>query len=224
MASIRFNILKNILKDKNSKNNKVCDTERGLFDFTSLLSNLVSLIQQLSEEELAFITISLQNWITRKNNTKYYDKQGNNEVKVGEIFFADLGIGYKPEIAYTHPVIILEKIKGYVLVVPTTTSKKTLDRAYHPIDNPDGDKRYRKIKSGEGTERDCAVILTNIMTISQGRLIERKGTLDNIKDENSIFNELKMKAFYFCFPKQYKIYNDMLLKEEWCNNTPNDIY
>ena len=225
MAMINFKKLKGILRDTEYKSKKVKDNESSLVDFTALLSNLIEMSHELSEEELSFITISLQNWITRKNNTSYYDRRGNNTVKYEKIsiFKNDLGIAYKPEIAYTHPVIILEKIRNYVLVVPTTTSKETVDSAYHPIDNPTGDKRYRKIKRGEGTEKDCAVILTNATTISRGRLIERKGALNNINDENSLFNELKMKAFYYCFPKQYKTYNDMLAMKEW-NNRPNDIY
>lgn len=223
MGKINFSKLKSILKDCKSKNTKVIDSERGVVDFTTLIGNLIELVKNFTEDELAFIIISLQNWITRKENIKYFEKNGNCKVDIGEIFFADLGIGYKPEIAYTHPVIILEKIKNYVLVVPTTTSEKTVISAYHPIDNPEGDKRYRKIKRGEGVERDCAVILTNVTTISQGRLISRKGKLNNINEDNSIFNEIKTRTFYYCFPKQYKLFNDMKNEIEW-NNTPNDIY
>lgn len=221
--NIDFGKLKTILKSNISKSQQVKNSNGSLLDFTSIISNLIQAMQKVTENELAFIIISLQNWITRRENTKYYEKGGNSKVDIGEIFFADLGIAYKPEIAYTHPVIILEKIKNYVLVVPTTTSIDTVTIAYHPIDNPNGDKKYRKIKESEGVEKDCAVILTNITTISQGRLISRKGKLNDINNENSLFNEIKMNTFYYCFPRQYKSYNDMKAEKEWINPC-NDIY
>lgn len=223
MGYINFKRLKDILSDKKSKSNKILNTEKGVLEFNTLITNLMDLVKNLTEEELAFIVISIQNWIVRKDNTSYFEKNGNNKVDIGDIFFADLGIAYKPEIAYTHPVIVIEKIKNYVLVVPTTTSEKTVINAYHPIDNPTGDKKYRKIKKEDGVEKDCAAILTNISTISQGRLLSRKGKLKDIQNEGSVFNEIKMNTFYFCFPRQYKAYNEMKLEKEW-TNIPNDIY
>lgn len=45
--------------------------------------------------------------------------------------------------------------------------------------------------------------MSNIRTISQGRLLEKKGQLKNINDKNSLFAEIKNTAFKLCFPKQY---------------------
>lgn len=223
MMEINFSKLKGILHDKNSKSKQVKNSQGGLLDFTALIGNFIEFVHNLTEDELAFIVISLQNWLTRKEDTKYHDKNRNNKIKVGDIFFADLGIGYKPEIAYTHPVIVIEIVKNYVLVVPITSSADTVKCAYHPIENPNGDKKYRKIKKSDGLGMDCAAILTNVTTISQGRLINRKGKLNNINNEASIFNEIKMKCFYYCFPKQYKEYTNLKLEKEW-TNIPNDIY
>lgn len=200
---IDFNSLKGIASTRNSnpaKNSSDC-----LFEFTSLLSNLIEEGQTLTEEEMAFFIMSMQNWIRRKSFTKYFTKSGDSTINLGDVFFADLGIAYKPEIAYTHPVIILEKVKGYVLVVPITSSTETVKNAYHPKDNPHGDKKFLKIKETEGVEKDCAAILTQIRTISPGRLLQKKSTLS--KD---VFDIVKDKTFYYSNPLKFSEFNKNL--------------
>lgn len=201
---IDFNLLKGITSSRDS--NPVKNSSNCLFEFTSLLSNLIEEGQTFTEEEMAFFIISMQNWIHRKTFTKYFSKSGDSTINLGDVFFADLGIAYKPEIAYNHPVIILEKIKGYVLVVPITSSTETVKNAYHPEDNPKGDKKYLKIKKTEGVEKDCAAILTQIRTISPGRLLQKKSTLS--KD---IFNIVKDTTFYYSNPKKFSEFNKNLI-------------
>lgn len=200
---IDFNSLKGIASTRNS--NPVKNSSDCLFEFTSLLSNLIAEGQTLTEEEMAFFIMSMQNWIRRKSFTKYFSKSGDSTINLGDVFFADLGIAYKPEIAYTHPVIILEKVKGYVLVVPITSSTETVKNAYHPDDNPQGDKKFLKIKESEGVEKDCAAILTQIRTISPGRLLQKKSTLS--KD---VFDIVKDKTFYYSNPIKFSEFNKNL--------------
>lgn len=198
---IDFSKLSKILN--NRRGNNVENSAECLFEFTSIINNIIEEGQKLTEEEMAFFIISMQNWIIRRNYTNYINKVDNdNTINIGEIFLADLGIAYKPEIAYKHPVIVIEKIKGYVLIVPTTSSADTLASAYHPVDNPNGDKKYLKLKATEdGVEKDCVAILTHIKTISKGRLISKKG-----KISDCMFNIIKDRTFYYSYPRIYADY------------------
>ncbi|MVX64389.1 hypothetical protein GKZ28_11875 [Clostridium chromiireducens] len=205
--NIDFTRLKVVLSSAEAKTKKAKDSAQCMSEFTAFISNYIEKCLQFTQEELAFIIISMQNWIIRKDYTYSRD-----EVKAGDIFFADLGIGYKPEFAYTHPVIILERIGKYVLVMPTSTSAKTVKEAYHPDDNQAGNRFFRKVGVDDGFQEECAIIISNIRTISLGRLIEKKGELNDITNADSLFIELKEKALKLCFPRQVSKY-----KTEYCN-------
>ena len=123
-------------------------------------------------------------------------------INLGDIFLADLGNCYKPELAFPHPVVIIEIIGSMVLIVPSSTSPNIVNNAYHPIDNPTGNDFYRKVKKSDGFNCDSALILSNLRAISQGRFLDHLGTLNNINDPSSLFVEIKNKCFELCFPKQ----------------------
>lgn len=69
--------------------------------------------------------IGLQNWFFRRNftSTKIC-------ISISDIFYADLGINYKPEFSYHHPVVILEKIGGMYLVVPVSTTPDNIKKRF----------------------------------------------------------------------------------------------
>ena len=139
-------------------------------------------------------------------------------IRRGDIFYADLGINYKPEFSYHHPVVILEKIGGMYLVVPVSTTPDNIKNAFHPIDNPDGNKMMRKVygndmgDKSDGFEKTGAILLSDIKVISAGRLISKKGKLKNINLQDSLFKEIKNTLFKLAFPKEnirlYKINNE----------------
>lgn len=55
----------------------------------------------------------------------------------------------------------------------------------------------------DGFSKTGAVILSNMRTISKGRLLDKKGALQNISKPDSLFVEIKTKCFEISFPKQY---------------------
>ncbi|MED1825666.1 hypothetical protein [Brevibacillus agri] len=64
-------------------------------------------------------------------------------------------MNYNPELAYAHPVVVLEEVGALV------------------------------------------------RTISEGRLLDKKGGLHDISNPRSLFVEIKTKCFEICFPKEY---------------------
>ncbi|MCG5252190.1 hypothetical protein MCW62_12775 [Brevibacillus agri] len=112
-------------------------------------------------------------------------------------------MNYNPELAYAHPVVVLEEVGALVLIVPVTTSSDMVTAAYHPVDNPNGNKLLWRVYSTDGFSKTGAVILSNMRTISKGRLLDKKGGLHGISNPRSLFVEIKTKCFEICFPKQY---------------------
>lgn len=218
LAKVDFAKLKDEIRAVNSKTTDAKDSSTCLTEFLKLLSNLANNSTTYTQEQLASLTMSLQNWMIRKDWTTC-----NTPVKIGDIFYADLGNCYKPELAYPHPVVILEDIAGMVMVAPVTTSKEIVDCAFHPINNVTGKKEYRKAGTSEGFEHDCAIIISNVRTISKGRLIEKKGKMVDINIPNSVFREVKQKAFELCFPKKFIEYRNMSDDILTYKNTLNDV-
>lgn len=198
MTGIDFKPLKGILRDKGSKKREAINSELVMNAFEIATSNFQEMAEGMKEEELAMLIMSLENW----SNRRCYTKTKHN-FKIGDIFYADLGNTFKPEYAYPHPVLILERIGFYLLVVPSSTSDDNINQAYHPIDNPKGNKYMRKVyganhKLNDGFEKTSALLLSNVRTISQGRLIAPKGRITNV----SLLDEIKQTVFEYLFPRQ----------------------
>ncbi|MDD6072390.1 MAG: hypothetical protein PUC12_16510 [Clostridiales bacterium] len=174
----------------------------------------------MKQDESANFIMSLQNWFLRRMYTRT-----KIPVAIGDIFYTDLGINYKPEFSYHHPVIILEKIGGMYLVVPVSTTPDNITNAFHPVDNPQGNQMMRKVygndagNKSDGFEKTGAVLLSDLKVVSAGRLIAKKGNLKCINDKNSLFREIKDSVFKLSFPKKHiELYNvtkerDSILKK-----------
>ena len=186
LLKINFESLRNIIRDRHNKNKNTSDSAICLNEFLNLEVNSIEEIRKMRQDESANFIMSLQNWFLRRNftSTKIC-------ISISDIFYADLGINYKPEFSYHHPVVILEKIGGMYLVVPVSTTPDNKKNAFHPTDNPDGNKMMRKVygndmgDKSDGFEKTGAILLSDIKVISAGRLISKKGKLKNINLQDS---------------------------------------
>jgi hypothetical protein len=206
---VNFGLLRNIIRDKSNKSKNTSDSAPCLNEFLNLEVNTTEEIRKMKQDESANFIMSLQNWFLRRNYTST-----KVSVSVGDIFYADLGINYKPEFSYHHPVIILEKIGGMYLVVPVSTTPDNIKNSFHPSDNPGGDQKMRKVygndagTKSDGFEKTGAILLADIKAISAGRLIAKKGSLKDINASDSLFREIKDSVFKLSFPKKnIELYN-----------------
>jgi mRNA-degrading endonuclease toxin of MazEF toxin-antitoxin module len=211
---VDFGKLKRVVDSPNSKSDMATNSSDCLAEFTALISNFAGIAHTFSQEQLASLIISMQNWMLRREFTTC-----KSNVNIGDIFYTDLGNCYKPELAFPHPVVILEDVSNMVLVAPVSTSSEIVNNAFHPVDNPAGKKEYRKAGKTDGFEHDCAIILSNIRTISKGRLLEKKGQLNDISNPTSLFYEIKNKGFELCFPKQFIKFRNLSENKDIYENT-----
>ncbi|RXT03563.1 type II toxin-antitoxin system PemK/MazF family toxin [Ammoniphilus sp. CFH 90114] len=198
---IDFTKLRRIISSSTSASRNAIDSSESLSEFTASIANYIEHNHRIKENEMAMITMSMEDWRRKRNNRTY---SGSDPIKIGDIFYADLGLTYSPELAYNHPVVILEQIRGLYLVLPVSTSHDSLTKAYHPILNPTGKKFLRKVlaSEGEGFLEDSAILISNMRTISPARLHgDKKGSMNNVTDPSSLFQEIRNTAFKMAFPK-----------------------
>lgn len=167
---------------------------------------------KVTEDEIVNITMSLQNWVDKRNNNQYGKMIVNTytelPVNIGDIFLADLGLNF--EKAYCRPVIIVKEINNYVLVIPTTTEGKVWNEAYHPKTHPEGNKLYRRCIKKNGFDDDCTLLFDNIRAISKGRLLDSHNTLvDSFSGEN-IYKEIENTLFEKYFYDQFSYCNELI--------------
>ena len=199
MARVDFGLLDKIIKDESAESRCAGNSSICLSQFINIISNITSQANDFTESDLALLTKSLQQFLHRRFFTSCKE-----EIKVGDIFNIDFGINYEPEMSYNHPGLILEEIGDLVLVVPTSTSSKKLQNAYHPIKNKNGNWYYYEVDKNDGFAERCVLILGNVCTISKGRLLEKKGHLTcDISDENSLYREIRNIMLQHLFPKEY---------------------
>ena len=196
------------------------DSELGWREFLVSLSYFTNHCSyRIKEDEIADITKSLFNWTNRKDLLRYKvrNTSTNNvvegNIKLGDIFLVDLGINYKPECSYAHPALILEEIDGMVAIIPTSSNINKISAAYHPQSNNTGKWFYRRVGIMNGFNDECVLLLNNLRVVSKGRLIEKKGQLnEDINLINSLFSEVKYTIFSHYLPKQH--INYLKLSEE----------
>ena len=94
---VDFGVLRNIIRDRNNKQKAATDSAECLREFLNLDTNLIEENRSMKQDEAANFIMSMQNWLLRRgfSTTK-------ETVAVGDIFYADLGINYKPEFSYHH--------------------------------------------------------------------------------------------------------------------------
>lgn len=217
MARVSFSELEKVIKDPSAENRTAGSSSICLSQFINIVSNFTERANAFIESELALITKALQQYLNRRTFTTCREI-----VQVGDIFNIDFGINYEPEMSFNHPGLVLEIVGDLVLVVPLSTSATKLSNAYHPIKNKDGLWYYYEVDEKDGFAERCVLILGNVCTISQGRLLEKKGHLTcDINDDNSLYRDIRRIIFTHVFSYEYhKLMNEIENLKETINSIP----
>lgn len=167
--------------------------------FALCLSNLILHTKYMNENDLAMLTMSLQNWMSRRKL-----QSTTLSVNPGDICLTDLGLVYSPELGFPHPAVILRDMGDYYWVVPATTNPYYLSLAFHPENNPQGDPMLRKVYPTDGFEDTCVLLLTNLKPVGKSRILASgRFKMIDIEKPDSLFNEIDHKCFSHYFAKQY---------------------
>jgi hypothetical protein len=203
-----------------AKDSDVCKEGINIF-----LRNYEQFLLSTSVFECSSLLISENNWFTRKGNTQCIDKTGLNLLLCsGQLVQVDYGKNYDVECGLIHYGIILKVEKSKILLIPMTTNKEEIEKAYHPIVNPTGEFYLRKGLVSEGFLKDVALYINDIKCVSIGRVIPYIN-VDIIKEEP--LNLIKEHVLRFYFSDMFKRIDESIkqLKNEnsKLRNTIKDI-
>ena len=159
---------------ENTPENKKKDarkTSRILLAAFQYTHNYIQGLKRQNAYDAASIIYSDVNLIRSGNKVKFVDAEENEvEIKVGTTYYIDYGNNFHGELSYFHHGLYIGKSHEKVLIVPMRSGTDIIDISYHPTENPNGQKYYRKALQSEGFLKDCVLLINNTRYISPGRI------------------------------------------------------
>lgn len=179
------------------------------FDSLKTIGNLIDYLTHIQDDDLKAKTISaLNHYAIAKHKGFDYSVS----YKIGDVCWIEFGDNLTPEMALNHMGIIFRKENNQTyFVLPITTPKRSNSlhkNAYHPITNPFGDKRFRRLLQSE-----CAFLMHDSLIkcmepklISVKRILSKVGT---IQTNSELYKDIVNCAFSYLFPEQsYNLQNN----------------
>ena len=207
--------LKDYLKDntedcKHSHSFDKSIVSKALF---ALFNKTINKIENMTEYETGLFIQSFDKWLDRKD---IVNKSENDiKVEVGDICMIDWNINYNPELSYVHPCLIIEDVNNMIFTVPVSGQKDIIDIAYHPIDNIDGDKNYRKVTTTDGFLKESVLFISEAKVISKSRIINKIGRLScDLLNEDGLFREIRWNMIANYFPYEYSIMRNTIEEQQ----------
>lgn len=190
---LNYSNLAAVAANSQARNTKASSISEVLSSYyMGVISGLIYEGEEITESEMAMISISLYKWLKYREKLRKRTPLINSAYPVGSIVQIEWGVNFSPEISYAHPRVIIEEFNTMVLVIPATSTPSNIAKAYHPNDNPNGVWYYRKVGITEGFAHDCALIINNAKILSKARIISLSGKITgNINDEQNVFREIR---------------------------------
>jgi len=175
-----------------------------------LMENFIKGIKSLSAYEAASLIVSETYWLKKNRETSYRDENGKQKnLEVGMVYYIDYGKTFAGELAYKHYGLCIGKREGKPLIIPMTSGKDYIANCYHPVKNPNKNKKYRQALKSEGFSKDCVLLMDDARFLSAGR-IER----EDVKINEDILKEIQLHFFRLSHPDFYQEYVNLQKKSE----------
>lgn len=164
-----------------------------------LMENFIKGIKHMNAYDASSTILCDANWIQKSKFGTFKDKTGKNiTIELGKIYYIDYGKTFYGELAYFHYGLCIGKRDGKVLVIPMTSSKEHFSSSYHPIHNPNGNKKNRQALQSEGFAKDCILKINDTKYISAGRIDK-----ESLKISDDLLLEIQQQVFQVEFPGLY---------------------
>lgn len=175
-----------------------------LSSFLKVIHNIIEVGSKINNLEMAMLTDSINHWIIGRN-----EKKKSKKYLSGTIIEVEFGLSYKTETPYRHSAIVIKDLTNKVLVVPSTSKQEFIKRAYHPIDNPNGDIHFRKVDENDNFDHECVLTLNDMRTISKNRIISICGFIET-QDKNCLYKEIKQNLLKIYFDEEIQEYESKI--------------
>lgn len=169
-----------------------------------LFSKLINKFEKEKAYQSGLFIRSFDEWLDRKDIDNQPLDGKIREINIGDIYMIDWNLSYSPELSYEHPGVVIEKAGDFLFTLPVSGQKQYLEIGYHPIDNVEGDKKYRIVDEEDGFSKRCVIHVTQAKSISSTRILYKMGTLtENEQGICDLLNELKETTINVYFPTEY---------------------
>jgi hypothetical protein len=180
-------------------------------DFVKMISEYTLFSVITSSEEIRKITTADLSWLKkRKHRFPKFIK-----FRRGDVYIFEFEKAIIPEIAYVHMGIVIRKSHQYLYVYPITSKKSSntvYNNAYHPIDNPNGDKKYYLIKQIDFPhmlQHDSIIKICDLKTISTKRQINYICNPLDTSIGEEIMNDIEDFVIVNMLPRKSHQFNQM---------------
>lgn len=195
-----------INKEKKAKNTSVV-----VLAAVQLMENFIKGIKHMSAYDASSLIYSTANWMKKNTQDNFLNEAGKKiDIKIGKIYYIDYGANaFKGELAYFHYGLCIGKNKGKILIIPISSGRNIFSNCYHPINNPDKDKKFRQGLITEGFAKDCVLFMNDMKYISAGRIEKQGDTIDP-----DVLKDIQKQAFQISFPQLYTEYKSLQMQNK----------
>lgn len=171
-------------------------------DSLKIIHNLIDYLIHIHNNNLKVKILSALNHYTANKHTGF---DYSVSYRVGDVCWIEFGDNLTPEMALNHMGIIFRKENNqtyFVLPITTPKNSNSLHRnAYHPIINPSGNKRFRRLLQSECTflAHDSLVKCMEPKLISVKRIISKVGI---IQTNSELYKDIVNCTFSYLFAEQ----------------------
>lgn len=198
---------------ENTQANKVKKARRTsaiLLAAIQLMENFIKGIKHMNAYDAASTIISDANWIQKSTIDNFYDNTNKRiTIELGNIYYIDYGKTFCGELSYFHYGLCIGKRDGKILIVPMRSGHDVFDKAYHPTNNPMGNRKYRQALTQEGFAKNSVLLINDTKYISAGR-IDKKSNMIN----NETLESIQLQVFQVEFPNLFMDFNNVKKNNE----------
>lgn len=169
----------------------------GMIQYTH---NYMQGLKRQSAYDAASILFSDINWFKKSDTNVFIDENNiKHTIELGKIYYIDFGNSFKGELSYFHYGLCIGKNNNKFLIIPIRSGNDIFDCSFHPTDNPNGKKCYRRGLQIEGFGKNCVLLLNDIKYISAGRIEKETGYVSDV-----VLKSIQEQAFSVEFPIIFK--------------------
>jgi|GEM_PF-2259986 hypothetical protein len=203
-----------------NKEKKTHSSAKIILGAIQLTENFIKGIKQLNAYNSSSILKSEATWLQKHSFTEYRDENNKTvDINIGNVCYIDYGKTYQGELSYYHYGLCVGVRDGKILIIPITSGTNWRTECYHPILNPNKNKKFRQALKSEGFSKDCVLKINDAKFLSAGRI----DSIDNESEINKeILKEIQFQLFSVCFPEFRDKHKELISDLDKSNKVIND--
>lgn len=154
--------------------------------WNNYIRSRTELYKKLMPSNVSGSMISEANWVIRSRYSSG-DQIGISVTK-GDICYLDYGQTYLNEAGFQHFGLVVTVFEKKALIIPMTSNRITYEKAYDPVERPDGRKHLMRLGQIRGMNKPSVLFLNDARFINTARIIDVKS---HISPRSKTFHDVQ---------------------------------